>query len=79
MTTYNFQVVKFTAKRSLKCRVCGKRFNRSHTFENTINPFNKNDKGAAKTYAEVWRDVKAEAEAWKPDNLCTKCAAEVSS
>jgi hypothetical protein len=31
-----------------------------------------------KGYAEVWRDVKALAEAWQPDDLCTKCA-EVSA
>jgi len=78
MTTEIYEVVKFTAKRKLACRVCGKRFSRAHTFENTINPFNKNAAGVMKGYAEVWRDVKALAEAWQPDDLCTKCA-EVSA
>jgi hypothetical protein len=77
MTSETYEVVKFAAKRTLKCRVCRKPFKRSRTFEHTINPFNRNGDGVMKSYAEVWVDVKAEADAWQPDDLCTKCA-EVS-
>lgn len=73
MPTYRFQEVTYQATRSLKC-ACGKRFRRSRTFSHTINPFNRNkETGQPKTYAEVYKDVKAEGEAWQPEPVCTGC------
>lgn len=74
MTTYVFEEVKYQASRNLKCRDCGKRFRRSTTFMQTINPWNKSkETGKPKTFPEIWKELKAEAEAWSPDNRCTKC------
>jgi hypothetical protein len=78
MPTYTFQEVKRSAKRTMKCRTCGKRFTRSQTFMQTINPFNKNADGDVKSYAEIWRELGVEADAWRPDDRCTSCAAEVT-
>jgi transcriptional regulator NrdR family protein len=74
MPTYTFQEVKHREARRLKCRTCGKRFTRSQTFTQTINPFNKNANGQVKTYREVLRDVVAKGAAWQPDDQCTPCA-----
>jgi hypothetical protein len=73
MTTYRFREVKRSAQRRLKCRSCGKRFSRSRTFTQTINPFNKNADGDPKTYAEIWKELGIEAEVWQPADLCTNC------
>lgn len=75
MTTYQFQEVKWPETRSLKCRECGKRFRRSMTFTQTINPFNKNAVGQLKTYAEILAELKVEGAAWSPADLCTVHAA----
>jgi len=64
MTIYRFQSVTLRASKSGKC-VCGKRVTRSNTFEQTINPFNKNSKGEIKNYNEIWAELKEEAAAWK--------------
>lgn len=64
MTTYKFEQVKLSASKSGKC-VCGKRVTRSTTFEQTINPWNKNAKGEAKSYSEIWQELKQEAADWK--------------
>lgn len=73
MPTYVFQEVKRSVTRKLKCRVCGKPFQRSTTFSQTINPFNKTAEGQPKTYAEIWRELGVEADAWQPDDRCTAC------
>jgi hypothetical protein len=78
MNDYRFQEVKRREQRKLKCRTCGKRFTRSHTFVQTVNPWNKNADGAVKTYGEVLRDVNAEGAKWAPDNLCTQCSQAVA-
>lgn len=53
---------------------CGVRRMRSTKIENTINPFNKNDKGLQKSYSEVKADVDAEAKEWMSDPItCSKC------
>lgn len=78
MTTYIFEEVKWpSGTRRLKCRSCGKRFTRSRTFTQTINPFNKNGTtGKPKARTEILRELKAEAAAWQPDDSCTTCKAE---
>lgn len=63
-THYVFESVKFPIKKSGKCK-CGKRLVRATTFEQTINPFNKNAAGKVKTYSEIWAELKAQAAAWK--------------
>lgn len=60
----NFQVVKVTGKKSGKC-LCGKLLKRQKTFEQTVNPFNKNEKGEVCTHQEVYEKVRKEAEIWE--------------
>ena len=67
MTTYRFQSVRRTAEKSGNCPSCGKRVVRRQTFEQTVNPFNRNADGTVKTAQEVDASVKAEAAAWVPD------------
>lgn len=64
MTIYNFESVKLQTSKSGKC-ICGKRVSRSITFEQTINPWNKNAKGEIKSYAEIWAELKEEAAVWR--------------
>jgi hypothetical protein len=76
MPTYTFEEIRWSSgRRNLKCRTCGKRFTRSRTFTQTINPFNRNADGQVKTRSEIYTELRAEAEAWQPDDLCTGCAA----
>ena len=51
--TTRFEEVKLSAMRSGKCLACGKRRSRSFSYMNTINPFNKNEDGAVRSYHEV--------------------------
>lgn len=63
---FKFTRTSFRATRHGKCPTCGKRVTRSRTFEQTVNPFNKNEDGSVKTWAEVSADVRREAAAWDP-------------
>lgn len=67
MTTYRFQEIKTSRRRSGKCPGCGKSVTRSKTFEHTVNPFNRNADGSVKSAAEVRADVNREADEWLPD------------
>lgn len=63
------QVVK-----SLPCPKCGKKVRRQRTFGQTVNPFNCNDDGTVKTWAEVDKAVAAQASEWlNVPEVCTKC------
>ncbi len=72
-TTLRFQEVKASRQKSGKCPKCGKPVVRRITFSHTINPFNKNKKGLVKTFDEVNKDVRAEADKWKPDFHHDRC------
>ena len=74
MRTITFEAVKSFGDRVGKCSACGKRVRRTKTFEHTINPWNKNDRGEPKIYAEVLADVGAERDEWLlTPLLCKKC------
>jgi hypothetical protein len=72
MTTYRYEEVKHTAKRRVTCSVCGKKFNRQRTFEQTVNPWNMNPNGSVRTYQEVRAAVFALAQQWQPEPDCGK-------
>lgn len=74
MTTYRYPELSHPAARSLTCRKCNKRFRRQHTFTATVNPFNKNPDGTVRTPQEIRAVLRAQADEWSPDNLCTNCA-----
>lgn len=71
--TTRFQLVTTVRVLTGKCPVCGKLTTRRRTFEHTINPFNKNADGTVKDWAQVRRDVNAEANAWRPNFAHQKC------
>ena len=50
---YNFRVIKRSASYVCKCAGCGKEIARTASVEHTVNPFNTNAEGIAKTPAEV--------------------------
>lgn len=61
-----FQKVKFQTHRTGTCSVCGKRWKRSKTFSQTLNPFNRNAQGEVKTYSEIFEELREEARMWNP-------------
>lgn len=75
MPTYTFQPVTAYRERTGKCPVCGKSVKRSKKFQCTINPFNLNERGVPRSYAEVRDQVDAKASEWIPDFTHAKCAA----
>jgi hypothetical protein len=78
ITTY--QCVRRQQSRQGYCTVCGKPVTRSKTFEQTVNPWNRNEDGTPKTPQEVYASVSAEANTWEPDDFThTKCAARSTS
>lgn len=42
----------------------GKRRQKTKTFSQTVNPFNKNSDGTIKTHGEIMREISAERDAW---------------
>ena len=73
MTLINFEEVKINVKKSGKC-LCGKYRQRSRSFYQTINPFNKNQEGKIKTREEILVEIKKRAIEWKKEPImCSKC------
>ena len=58
-----FPVVRYRAEKFIV--VNGKRRKRQKTFEQTVNPFNRNADGSVKSHDQVREDVRAEALAWQ--------------
>ncbi len=56
MPTYTFEEIKRSQTFKLKC-LCGKRFQRTVSAWQTVNPFNKHPDGTVKTRSEVWTSV----------------------
>lgn len=69
-----FEVVKFRRSVVGKCPVCEKRVVRSRTFDQTVNPWNRNDDGTVKSRPEVLDAVKAQAAVWSPNFLHEACS-----
>jgi len=65
--TTRFEVIRHKAVKSLPCAVCGKRLRRQRTFEQTINPYNRNADGTVKTRAEIRQELITEARVWAQD------------
>lgn len=73
--TITFRPVRVTRQYHGKCPVCFRPVRRSRTFEQTVNSFNTNADGMAKTEREVYADVQREASAYVPDFTHTDCRA----
>jgi hypothetical protein len=65
--TIRFQALTRQATRTGKCTVCGKAATRSTTFQQTLNPFNKNTDGTIKSARAIYRELEAEATAWSAE------------
>lgn len=73
-TTYRFQPVQRRAVKNLPCPDCGKKVKRQTTFEQTINPFNKNAEGEPKSWQEIQAELKVQADAWRVEPVqCKAC------
>jgi hypothetical protein len=70
--TTHYSKIKHTAKRRVTCETCGKKVDRQRTFEQTVNPWNKNTDGTVKTFLEVLAAVQLEANLWEADPDCGK-------
>lgn len=60
--TRTFEEVK--TKRTKVWKENGKRRQKTKTFSQTLNPFNKNAEGNIKTREEILVEINAEADAW---------------
>ena len=65
MSTITFQIIKRRGQKSGKCSVCGKRTSRAITFEQSINPWNKNANGDTKSISQIHDELVAKINAWK--------------
>jgi len=65
MTTLNFKPIVAKKTLNFTCSNCGKKKQRVIKEEQTVNPFNKNEKGVTKTEKEVIKSV--------GDNLFDRC------
>ena len=59
-----FEVVKLTGYKKFYC-TCGKKVARQRTFDQTINPWNKNDQGTIKSRHEILVELRAEIVKWQ--------------
>ena len=76
---YTFEVVKWQASKMVKCPSCKKTLKRSKTFEQTINPFNKNAMGLPKSRTEILIELKARATEWgTKSEYCQDCLRPVA-
>ena len=71
--TYTYDKIKHTERRNGTCPVCGKRVQRSTTFMETVNPYNRNEDGTVKSAQEVRESVRAKGKAWEPDFTHENC------
>ena len=68
-----YEPVRTHRTRTGRCPVCGKTVRRQRTFQQTINPFNRNPDGTVKTYDEVLAAAHAQADKWEPDYTHERC------
>lgn len=72
-----FEAVRIAAHDRFNCAHCGKRRERVREFEQTLNPFNRNEKGEPKSREEILAEVREEAKVWLARNskVCKTCEA----
>jgi hypothetical protein len=67
MTTYTYERVETRGYKRGPCTICGKHAERSMTFGQTLNPFNKNADGEVKIRAEIMCEITAQRNAWQAE------------
>jgi hypothetical protein len=75
MTIIKFEIVKYRAEKKIKCAAgCGRTVKRAKTFDQTINPFNKNVEGYPKTRQQITEELAVEAKTWRETpEACSHC------
>jgi hypothetical protein len=66
-TRVNFEVVKYPIKKSGICPVCNKKASRTFTESQTLNPFNTDAAGNAKTRRQILDELIARSKVWKTE------------
>lgn len=69
-----FDEISLKGIKTIKCKNCNKRLRRQRKFYQTINPFNKNEKGIPKNSSEINAELAKDIEEWKlkPESCCKK-------
>ncbi len=62
---YTFEQVDLVGFKKGICSVCSKHCQRSKTFSQTLNPFNKNKKGELKSRSEIYFELNIKIGNWK--------------
>jgi len=69
-----FQQIKKQSKAIFICKKCNKQKIRQITFDQTLNPFNKNKDGFIKTADEIQNELNQRAAEWEAAiDLCAGC------
>ncbi|MGH9250334.1 MAG: hypothetical protein ACRD0W_12545 [Acidimicrobiales bacterium] len=63
--TVIYEPVRVRVAKNLPCPACGRKLRRQRTFQQTINPFNKNSDGSVKTRMEILSELNAKGLAWQ--------------
>ena len=72
--TVRFERVPLTFSKTVKCAGCGKRLRRRRTFEQTLNPWNKNAQGQPRTRQEILAGLRDKAAEWQQQpETCGAC------
>jgi hypothetical protein len=68
-----FEKVSITGEKTGKC-LCGIRRTRKRVFTQTLNPWNKNEKGEISSRNDILNSLQKEREKWlKEEIYCKKC------
>jgi hypothetical protein len=74
MTIYRFEAVTLTGQKTVKCDNCGKWLRRQRTFQQTLNPYNKNAQGELKSRREMNAELNKAIAAWRMEpETCQGC------
>lgn len=77
MTIVQFEQIKVTAQKRFDCSRCGKQCQRTRSFAQTLNPFNKNADGTVKDRQTINIQIRDEAKAWlAAPGMCVVCERE---
>lgn len=70
-----FDEVSLPAEKTVKCSGgCGRRLKRRRKFWQTLNPYNKNEKGIPKERQEIFNELVIQATEWRGESeICIHC------
>lgn len=68
-----YDPIRTARTKSGACPACGKRTKRTQTFQQTLNPYNRNSNGEMKTVREILLELEQQANEWEPDFRHDRC------